>query len=226
MQSALCGQEPYLNRAALWAGFVSRSYARTDSARASFKSECSKAPAKRSISPRGAPRRIAAARQSRVTIATPAIIASALACSSKNSSTTDRSRPTLERPPSESSHTSMSALICELTKTRQPSALRQLFQSDSLADLITAWVGQVLETIQKVERLEDSGEDSGANSSVPPLNAPDGHARGCGSLRDDFHRKSAPEPRGPNVRAELSDGAAGSWRRTVRSRHCDIIIYH
>lgn len=178
----------------------------------------------RSISPCGASGRIAAVLQSRVTAGTPAAIVSARVSPRENTSATDRSG-SIEQVPS-STYTLMSATIAGSGESTQPGSLWQLFHGNTLPDGIFTGVGYVLEAIQKVERLQDRGENTGADASVSPLDACDGHPGGCGSLCDDLHRQPASQPCRANVCAEFADGPAGCRGRIVRSGHYDIVLYH
>jgi hypothetical protein len=89
--------------------------------------------------------------------------------------------------------------------------------------MVLANVGNLAETIEQPERLQDRSVDADANARVAFFNALQGRSRGKCALGYNAHWQAAPTARVMDVGAELAKRAAHSSRRIVRSWH--IVIF-
>jgi hypothetical protein len=89
--------------------------------------------------------------------------------------------------------------------------------------MVLADVGNLAETVEQPERLQDRGVNADANARVAFFNALQGSSRGKRALGDNAHWQAPPTARVMNVGAELAKRTTHSSRGMVGGWH--IVIF-
>lgn len=97
--------------------------------------------------------------------------------------------------------------------------LRQLGAGERLAYAVVADVGDLDQTVEQAERLENAGIDPDADTGVAGFNSLQRRAGREGALGDDRHRQPPAPPGIVDVRAELAQGPSNGGRGIVGGRY-------
>ena len=94
--------------------------------------------------------------------------------------------------------------------------LRQLSASQRLAYAVIADVGDLSQSFEQAERLEDAGIDADADTWLPSLDFLQGRARRESPLGHHRHRQPATPARVMDVRTELAQRVSHGGGRVMR----------